>query len=424
MRLQKKKEWLQRKDKRVEVEISGGCLAHMCNTAFKRQEENTFFLLLGRLDSGGVARLRGCWCPAWEMHKDPAATLDLQDPSLKKLYESKSDEVLGFNIVKPNGEGQLSQYEFDLACKLQKECSPGFVTVITGNDRMSHFFRMPETFLTDGPHEFSALTIPEIHANIPWVGPASLYYCEVVSQQVATLQEIEEHAARSLLQRKDKSKVIHRRVKVPSSTGTDASQASTTWTSVAEELGCFGKWLTDHIAEFGSPNMPKEFDTQTQSFPLASNELRKTSSHTCPEDVSSAAKLLKDVLDLQHQLQIRVTKRDFHDAIGHTFDGTKWKRKPSNSSLVTPPAKRSRDTPTPSSGEGGSSQPMPSTDSALSESAVLCDDEDPPCRNVWLPIVKKGCNKQIWKSAYYSSPRAYTPTILVCVPSASLRMEK
>ena len=39
-RLQKRLEWIKRKDKRAEVVISGGALAHMNNVAFKRSPES------------------------------------------------------------------------------------------------------------------------------------------------------------------------------------------------------------------------------------------------------------------------------------------------------------------------------------------------------------------------------------------------
>ena len=272
---------------------------------------------------------------------------------------------------------------------------------------------------------FQPLTIPEIHANIPWVGPPSLYYCEVVSQQVATLQEIEEHAARSLLQRKDKSKVIHRRVKVPSSTGTDASQASTTWTSVAEELGCFGKWLTDHIAEFWVTQHAKGVWHANAEF-----------SHW---HLMNWEKPLRTPVLKMFPLRPSCWRMYWISNINCRFGSpnvifmmllvTLLMEPSGKGSLQTalwlPHRQRDHGIPQHHLVEKG-------------DQANLCQVQTQPYLRVLFcammrtllvgmygcRLSRRGVISRFGNLLITVSPRAYTPTILVCVPSASLRMEK
>ena len=296
----------------------------------------TFFFLLGSVDSEGVVHIKGCWCPDWEAQKN-IYSLSWKDSSLEELRSEKSDEVVGCNIVKPGGVAELHQLDFEMACKHQKECIPKFVTIVTGSDRISHFFRLPEESIED--HQVTDANVTKLCESVTWVGKSSLYYCDVVSERLATLKVMEEEARRALLQKKGCLKKVAEKAQVPNAG--EVSTAVATLTNIADELGAFGDWLTGQISNFSafSPAVKLEFENELKKFPMASSELQKANCAECPRDVGAAAKLFASVFGLQSNLKLRAARREAADSSGHTFDGSKWRTKRKKGELHTPPSK-------------------------------------------------------------------------------------
>lgn len=346
----------------------------------------TLFFLLGCVDSAGVVHIKGCWCPDWEDQKD-IYSLSWTASALEQLCSDKSDEVVGCNIVKPAGVAELHQLDFEMACKHQKECNPGFVTLVTGSDRISHFFRVSEESLEN--HQVEDAKVTKLSESVPWVGKSSLYYCDVVSEHLADMKVLEEEARQALLQKKGFIKKVAVKAQTPNSG--EKSAAVATLTNIADEVGEFGAWLTDHISGFSAfcPAVKQEFENELARFPLASAELQKANCTECPRDVGAAAKLLASLFALQGNLKLRAAKRETADSSGHTFDGSKYKKRKSakqKEELRTPPSKIRR-TFTPESTTGPST---PTTSSVKASSSIAAvdsvKDEDPVSAYVVLDL--------------------------------------
>lgn len=371
-RLDRKREWLKRKDVTVHVNISGGALSHLNNYAFKSGAPTfTLGFLAGAVDGKGIVNVAGLWVPGVEK-LDNIYLCSYSDEALQTFCEKHSMSVVGCVIVKPEGDTTMTQNDFAFACKHQRDCNGSFVTAITGKSRRSSFFRVtPEGLESTNPEAETSAFVQELAPGVHWTGPQSLYRAYVTPEELAKSKGIAEEAVKDLEKlRPDTRKKLRQRVPSSSTPESHTARVVASCRELADELGSVGEFLCQRIADFTEDNLQvrEDFDECMQKFPRAQTELLKATSATCPANVASAGQLLSTVYSLKTAVEVRAAQR--REIKNHSFDGVKYKKKMKKSpdDLKTPPAKRQRDTPDttiPSSSTSPASSPL-----------VLCDAAD------------------------------------------------
>lgn len=184
-RLKAKREVLKKKTAHIDVHISGGALAHVNNVAFKRAPSLTGAYLAGTTN-GKFVEVKAVWVPSWECH----GSMELWDlacnSELEEWLSGIEMEVVGVLLVVPELETpEVSQLQvFD---KLWAKDDPSFLFGLTGSTKRSTLYR-----LEDGSPK-------ELNLQVHWTGKQSHYIAHIVSQTVAVLDGIKEHAKASVV---------------------------------------------------------------------------------------------------------------------------------------------------------------------------------------------------------------------------------
>ena len=195
-RFESKQEQLRNKNATVDMNISGGLLAHLNNVAFPRAPARTAMILVGKMSSGDECGLsiKGGYVPSWEHQekmKDWTVNMPL-DPEFNDWCQNMDCEVLGICAVLPSlVSPEVSALTvFDTFRKSKPHVS--MVYGITCSDRMSTFYRVPD----------GGVAAQVLGLAVHWVGEPSLYFARVVQQHLKTMQDMKEAAMRSMTRAK------------------------------------------------------------------------------------------------------------------------------------------------------------------------------------------------------------------------------
>lgn len=377
-RLQNKLDFLKRKDKHVDINISGGVLAHLNNIAFaKAADMITVSYFLGGMDEKkSVIHVKGCWCPNVLKEEGPYKPM-WDDDELQTLCTQKGDIVVGCCLVKPclEDETRFCQEEFQFTKAHQEACFSSFFTGVVGKDKRASFYRLTEIGLEAGPGEQNACSqeqVIQLEPHVHWTGQPSLYYAvDGVGGQSST-SKIAEAARQDIVKtsapKKGPLKRLAEQVErrgLPVACH-DAEAVSRLQES-SKQVGAFAQFLCERMQDFGQQKISKEeFDQSLEDLPFARIELQKAQILAFPTDIPSAAKLLSDAHKIQNHLDVRAVKRRTNQ--GHSLDGAKWKRKASSqASSTTSKSRRVEPSSSPASYPGPStsaSSPNPEADSS------------------------------------------------------------
>ena len=191
-RFDARQEQLKNKSVPVDMNISGGLLAHLNNVAFPRAPARTAMILVGQTSSSDEPGflIKGGYIPSWELQgKMKQWTVDMDlDPAFKDWCDNMNCEVVGICAVLPLMESpEVSALTvFDNFRKSKPDLS--MVYGITCKDRMSTFYRVPD----------GGVAAQVLGLAVHWVGELSLYFARVVEQHLKTLHSMKEAAVRSI----------------------------------------------------------------------------------------------------------------------------------------------------------------------------------------------------------------------------------
>eukprot|EP00435_Cladocopium_sp_Y103_P023018 s1373_g5.t1 len=284
-RLEKKVKFLARKDAATVLQISGGLLSHLNNEAFQT-DGLTLAFLVGTFASDGKVDVRGMWCDRVE--NVYASQWDNAD--LRAFCEKKSMEIVGTCVVKPCSDATLTSEDLAMAKKHQTECSPAFVTAITGSDRMTSFFRISPELLEAA--EVTVEQVCEISPKVLWVGKGSLYFVHFTWEISATANLVGEAGKASMA----KNKKVKRQEKKPEPReGFHDAKAVAHLGQIGGELGEIANYLCLRLPDFASDLDAQQrlsFEKDLEKWPLGLEELRKTKLNKCPDDIGEAGRML------------------------------------------------------------------------------------------------------------------------------------
>jgi hypothetical protein len=331
-RKEKKYAQLKRKQNTTEVHISGGALGHLNNTSFPRAPHKTAAYLLGK-QSKTAAEISAIFVPTWE-DQTRMDTWDFTHESLAAWCEEHSVEPIGVALVVPDEEvpdpSHLQVFE-----QMRKQC-PDLILGLTGSNRKT-------TMRRQEGESFIDLTM-EVH----WVGKLSLYKAHVASHSVECDKDIRQAAqeahqkaskkgsrrSRKQLQN-EKRRAVRKDEVERIEAGMSAEKAGR---RVVDELQAIAEFLTLKLAEFANlPSIAAEYSKHVDRYPMAKMEMIKVLHQgLVPKDVSDAARHLAAIMGLKGILEVRLARRAENS--WHTYDGTKWLKKPGSRS--TPKARK------------------------------------------------------------------------------------
>ena len=337
-RFSKKRELLKKKNRNIDVHISGGALAHLNNVAFPRAPSKTAAYLFGVEESKSVA-VKAIYVPAWE-EQDNTKEWTLTNEELDIFGGNNELEPVGVVLVVPQEESpNLSHLEaFE---RIRGSCSNSFIFALTGSDKKSVFYRFEE----EGG-------VKELELDVAWVGKRSLYQSHIVSAKISLVAEIEEAAKKDVerLKRplnssrslKDFRNLKRRAVRADEPTKELRVTADSVLKAAVGEIDSIAEFLTNRMADFAPnvcPNIAEEFSKHLKLHPMAECEILKVlPGNMVPQDVTQAAKHLSTILTLKATLEVRIARRG--ENTSHTYDGNKWLKRKFRS--TTPSQRKTR----------------------------------------------------------------------------------
>ena len=337
-RLSKKQEVLKKKNRNIDVHISGGALAHLNNVAFPRAPSKTAAYLLGVEESKSVV-VKAIFVPAWE-EQDNTKEWTLSNEELDIFGGNNELEIVGAALVVPEEESPNLSH-LDAFESIRGSCSHSFIFALTGSDKKSVFYRFEE----EGG-------VKELVLDVAWVGKRSLYQAHVVSTKISLLAEITEAAKKEVEQLKrplnssrslkDFRNLKRRAVRVDEPTDQLRVTADSVLKATVGEIDSVAEFLTNRMADFAPnvcPNIAEEFSKHLKLHPMAECEILKVlSGNVVPKDVTQAAKNLSTILSLKSTLELRIARRG--ENTSHTYDGNKWLKRKFSS--TTPSQRKTR----------------------------------------------------------------------------------
>ena len=339
-RLERKREYLKRKDRQRSLHISGGCLANLNNICLQRSPSPTFACLLGKAEDGHKVDVKGLFIPAWECQIDvstKAAVAAMEDTALQQLLETKQDDVVGCCVVRPESESSRPTLEdFRLAATFQQSIGEHFITALIGQSQQAAFWRVTDAGLEaatkESQHELDKSWLIEIQAEVHWTGPKSLYYFKCVSADAEIntdlYQAAREGASKFWKQPSKRAKSIAslQSRRSESLDGYD-NGVSARFTHIAGELKVFSEFLIERMGDLaaGINNIADDFERVLNKLSQAKVSLENAGICKLPNNASEAGQLLADVLDLKQKAEQRKTK--WIEAGDHSFNGHKYAKR-------------------------------------------------------------------------------------------------
>ena len=337
-REKERREWLKRKDRTPDVQISGGCLAHLNNFAFPRSPAFTFAFLLGVVESKIVV-VKGMFAPQWEDqqngHSDFFKAFDSEE--LKLLRESKEHDVVGCLIVKPAAEsGEIfSTEDFALSAMFQQLTGPDFVTVLVGNDRRASFYQVTQEGLAafeKGESQVHTDYVATLEPDVLWTGTKSLYYAKLLTHEISEFETFKEDAAKAIkkaankLNPKDQKAANNESRRAQNLLSRDALSV-TAYKEVEKELGILAENLIENMGAFATDlNAAQEaFKNAASQLPLATKALEEANLKQVPGSPTEAGQLLASIMSLKMKANGRTLNRSSN--FDHTFNGQKYAKR-------------------------------------------------------------------------------------------------
>lgn len=332
-RLENKMKFMKEKERHHALHISGGLLAHMTNAGTQSAPQFTASFLLGTIEDTVVIVHGGYLVPQKSIETVYEAKFDSSLVPKLDLKKKKKNDIVGFCIVKPEGHADMEEADLVKAVELQKEHGTFLVTVLTGKDNKSKFYRINENGLKDDADPQKHLE--ELHVKVHWVGERSLYFF-TDHQLIENLEDALEKTAQRDVEKagqKNKNcrgvtdKEIANAKRRRGYEDTTLVTAEDHMRSMAESLQTVASWIVDNMAAFatGTAESLKELHDGFRGVldlnPLAKQELLKVQGGTPPADVAAAGKTLATILDLKTRIEVRCARREANS--GSSFCGNK-----------------------------------------------------------------------------------------------------
>lgn len=356
-RFDAKASFLERKSKKPAVDISGGVLSHLNNWAFSREPALTGAYLLGK--RGWPASVTGLHVPPrdmqekfeeWEVvwpldgwkemkwhretgggKEEDAGGKEQDEEGKEKDQEGKEKheedkekdegglELVGAVLVLPEGEKEDSK-QLDLLEKYRKSFDKSFgsnhslIMLLTGKDKLSLCYH------------FADDKYQQLHMEVHWVGPKSIYQARVVDKDLNVNHQIHQAGlkrallenSKPLKKRKDLQEERNAARRQPSREAGGLGEESLK--QLCEDLQDVANFLVENLVQFGNQAAAEKYEACLQKHPLARAEMRKLSLET-PETVQQAGETLAKVLELKGVVERRMMKRRYNET--HTYDGNK-----------------------------------------------------------------------------------------------------